>query len=141
MRSLSLTYSFGTMLTPHPHVISLSVPLDVRHASTVRVLASSVAADAGFDVDDIDDFRLGINEAVSVLAEDPPSDPCRLSIDFTVTPGRVESLVRRTDAAGATELDELARRILDAVVDHHEYSRGSFRLIKTASRRQLGDGD
>lgn len=142
------------MLTPHPHptphLISLSVPLDVRHASTVRVLASSVAADAGFDVDSIDDFRLGINEVVSVLADEPgPEEPGaeepgkgRLTIELHVLPGRVEALLSRSDGAGATELDDLARRILDAVVDHHEYERGAFRLIKTATgREQLTDGD
>jgi hypothetical protein len=145
----TLTYSFGTMLTPHHHVISLSVPLDARHASTIRVLASAVCADAGFTVDDIDDFRLGINEVVSVLADDPGDDPGddpesndgRLEVDFAVTPGRIDAVVRRTDGAGASELDELAQRILDVVVDHHEYDRGTFRLTKSASRRHLDDDD
>lgn len=132
------------MLTPHPHVISLSVPLHVRHAPTVRVLASAVGAEAGFDVDDIDDFRLGINEVFSVLAEDPiesPDSTCRLEIEFAVTLHRIEAALSRTDRAGATELDALARQILDAVVDQHSSERGVFRLIKTASRRHLGDGD
>ncbi|MEX1106533.1 MAG: hypothetical protein WEB78_10065 [Ilumatobacteraceae bacterium] len=123
------------------HVINLSVPLDVRHASTVRLIASSVAADAGLSVDDIDDFRLGINEVVSVLADEPVGTEGRLLLAFTVSTGSVDATVSRTDGAGAAELDELARRILDAVVDRHEYSRGSFRLTKTASGRNTSDGD
>ena len=129
------------MLAAQPHVINLSIPLDVRHASTVRLMASSVAADAGLSVDDIDDFRLGINEVVSVLADEPAGTDGRLLLEFTVAPGTVSVTVSRTDGAGATELDELARRILDAVVDHHEYERGSFRLVKTASDRDPDDGD
>jgi hypothetical protein len=104
-------------------------------------MASSVAADAGLSVDDIDDFRLGINEVVSVLADEPAGTDGRLLLEFTVAPGPVSVTVSRTDGAGATELDELARRILDAVVDHHEYERGSFRLVKTASDRDPDDGD
>lgn len=128
------------MLAAEPHVINLSVPLDVRHASTVRLIASSVAADAGLTVDDIDDFRLGINEVVSVLADEPAAAEGRLELAFSISPGSVEASVSRNDGAGASELDDLARRILDAVVDRHEYSRGSFRLVKTASIRDLTDG-
>ena len=129
------------MLAAEPHVIHLSVPLDVRHASTVRLMASSVAADAGLSVDDIDDFRLGISEAVSVLADEPAGTDGRLLLEFTVAPGAVHATVSRTDGAGAAELDDLARRILDAVVDRHEYARGSFRLTKTASERDPSAGD
>lgn len=137
------------MLAAQPHVINLSVPLDLRHASTIRLMASSVAADAGLSIDDIDDFRLGINEVVSVLADEPTGTDGRLLLEFNVAPGTVHATVSRTDGAGAAELDELARRILDAVVDHHEYERGSFRLVKTASDRgrdpdpdrDPGDGD
>lgn len=134
------TYRDAPMIATDPHVISLSVPLDVRHASTVRLIASSVAADAGFTVDDIDDFRLGINEVVSVLADEPGDADGRLTLEFTVHTGRVDATVARSDGAGAADLDELARRILDAVVDDHEYARGSFRLTKTAGRRDAGDG-
>lgn len=121
------------------HVVRLSVPLDVRHASTVRLLASSVAADAGLSVDDIDDFRLGINEAVSVLADEPAVGGGRLELEFQVSSGAVAATVTRSDGAGASELDELARRILDAVVDGHDYERGTFRLHKSASSGTDGD--
>lgn len=129
------------MLAAEPHVINLSVPLDVRHASTVRLMASSVAADAGLSVDDIDDFRLGINEVVLVLADEPTGTDGRLLLEFTVAPGIVNATVSRSDGAGAAELDELARRILDTVVDRHAYARGSFRLTKTASERGPSAGD
>ena len=126
--------------TDAEHVVMLSLPLHVRHASTARVLAASLAADAGFSVDEIDDLRLGVNEVVSVLADDPSTDPAtRLAIEFTLSNGRVAATISRTDGDGTVELDELARRILDAVVDHYDYARGTFRISKTVAPRDDAD--
>jgi len=120
--------------------VTLTLPLDVRHASTARMVAASLAADAGFSVDEIDDLRLGINEVVSVLADDIVSDPStRLAIEFNIATGRVDATVSRTDGAGTAELDDLAQRILDAVTDRYEYSRGAFRLTKTVAPRDDAD--
>jgi serine/threonine-protein kinase RsbW len=122
------------------HTVTLTLPLHVRHASTARMVAASLAADAGFSVDEIDDLRLGINEVVSVLVDEAPVDPgTRLAIQFDVAPGHVEATVARTDGAGAAELDDLAQRILDAVTDHYEYSRGAFRISKTVALRDDAD--
>jgi serine/threonine-protein kinase RsbW len=121
-------------------IITLSLPLALRHASTARIVAASLAADAGFSVDEIDDLRLGINEVVSVLVDLGSADPdARLTIEFSVAKGRVEARATRSDHAGVFEVDELAQRILDAVTDHYELSGGGFSLTKTASRRDDDD--
>lgn len=122
------------------HTVTLTLPLDVRHASTARMVAASLAADAGFTVDEIDDLRLGINEVVSVLADESSADPAtRLQIDFTISPGRVDARVARSDGAGAAELDDLAKRILDAVTDRFEYARGAFVISKTVASHDDAD--
>ena len=45
------------------------VPLRTRYASTVRMIAASLGAEAGFTVDEIDDLRLALDEVFSLLAE------------------------------------------------------------------------
>ncbi|MBI5088250.1 MAG: ATP-binding protein [Actinobacteria bacterium] len=121
-------------------VITLTLPLALRHASTARIVAASLAADAGFSVDEIDDLRLGINEVVSVLVDHGSTDPdARLSIEFRVVPGRVEAIATRTDQAGTVEIDDLAQLILDAVTDHYELSADGFSLSKTAAHRDDAD--
>ena len=47
------------------------VPLRTRYASTVRVIAASLGAEAGFTVDEIDDVRLALDEVFSLLARTP----------------------------------------------------------------------
>ncbi len=121
--------------------VRLSVPASPRHAATARVLAASIAADAGFDVDAIDDLRLAVNEAVAVLTDvEASADSDRLEIEFLVQNGSIQVELHRsgTSASGSAgtdqppaELDDLARTILSAVVDHHEIVDGRFRLTKS----------
>jgi hypothetical protein len=127
-------------LVDDAHSVSLTLPLDLRHASTARMVAASLAADAGFSVDEIDDLRLGINEVVSVLADDPSSDSnAKLTIEFLVGAGHVEATVARSDGAGTAVLDDLAQRILDAVTDRYEYERGAFKIFKSAAQHDDGN--
>ena len=117
-------------------LITLDLPLTARHASTVRVVAASLAADCGFSIDEIDDLRLGINEAVSIMTDIDASPDARLIVEFEVRDSTIAVAVRRSAVDGldgAEPIDELARRILGVVVDSFEISDGSFLLWKSAT--------
>jgi hypothetical protein len=117
-------------------LITLSLPLSARHASTVRVVAASLAADCGFNIDEIDDLRLGINEAVSIMTDVDALPQARLLVEFAVRHSTIAVAVRRSGVDGldrAEPIDELARRILGVVVDSFEISDGSFLLWKSAT--------
>jgi serine/threonine-protein kinase RsbW len=117
-------------------VVELDLPLDLRHASTVRLVAASLAADVGFTVDEIDDLRLGVNEAVSVLADVDAADGARLHLRFAATGRSMTVTVRRTgvsEVLALGEVDDLAVRILQAVVDEFRVDDGgSFVVVKHA---------
>ena len=53
-------------------LVEVMLPLEHRHASTVRVVAAALGADAGFDIDEIDDLRLGVDEAVAAIVAVSP---------------------------------------------------------------------
>lgn len=123
-------------------VVTLSVPASPRHAATARMVAASLAADAGFDVDEIDDLRLAVNEAIAVMTDDlddtgddHDATAVRVEIEFRASGSAIEVDLRRTGTAaeiGPDALDDLATTILSAVVDHHEIVDGCFRLTKSA---------
>jgi hypothetical protein len=95
-----------------------------------------LAADCGFNVDDIDDLRLGINEAVSIMTDVDAPAQARLFVEFTVQQATIDVAVRRSEVdglAGTEPIDELARRILGVVVDTFAISDGSFLLSKSAT--------
>jgi hypothetical protein len=116
--------------------ITLNLPLTARHASTVRVVAASLAADCGFSIDEIDDLRLGINEAVSIVTDIDAPPQARLLVEFEVRHTTIAVAVRRSEVDGLDgdePIDELARRILGVVVDSFEITDGSFLLSKSAT--------
>lgn len=113
--------------------VELEIPLSTRFASTVRAVAAAVSADLGFSVDEIDDLRLAVNEAVSLLADVDDAAAGRLRIQFESDEGVV--VVRCVRAGvdgqlGVDDVDVLARRILDAVVDEYSVDAGTFTVVK-----------
>ena len=114
--------------------VELDVPLASRYASTVRAVAASVGAELGFSVDDIDDLRLGVNEAVAILSDvdDPSGGRLHIrfeSVDATIT---VRCSRRGIDEPVVdTDIDVLARRILDPVVDEYSVDEsGQITVVK-----------
>ena len=125
-----------------PEVVELDLPLRHRHASTVRVVAASLGADAGLTVDEIEDLRLGVNEAVSVLADVDAVDGARMRVRFEIQGQAMTVTASRTgvdQALSIDDIDELAVRILRAVVDDFRVDdNGAFVVVKNALAR---DGD
>src|SRR4051794_20755870 len=53
-------------------VVRLEVPADPRYLRVVRLVASACAADAGFDIDDIEDVRVAADELCAGALELEP---------------------------------------------------------------------
>lgn len=110
--------------------IDVVLPLRNRYASTLRILAAALGADAGFSVDEIDDLRLGLNEVFSLLADDGAS--ARVCVTFRVGPGEITARLVPEGAAVAVEPDELATNILRSVVDGFTIAPDGVVLVKRA---------
>lgn len=114
--------------------VELDVPLASRYASTVRAVAASVGAELGFSVDDIDDLRLGVNEAVSILSDVDEPAGARLHLRFEPSDGVVVVRCARRGVDQPVvddDIDVLARRILDAVVDEYSVDgSGQITVVK-----------
>ena len=109
----------------------LIVPLRTRYASTVRMIAASLGAEAGFTVDEIDDVRLALDEVFSLLAEHHVGDRVRVAFRLDGT----QLIVRLTRESGPVDAvpDELAANILGSVVDHYEFANDGVTLSKRAA--------
>ncbi len=118
--------------------VQLEVPLTARYATTVRSVVASLASSLGMSIDDIDDLRLGVDEAISLLTElddvDLGEHGGRLHVRFETEPGQITVSAHRTgvvESAPIPEIDALARRILGAVVDEFSIGDGGlFLLVK-----------
>lgn len=97
-----------------------------------------MAAEIGLSIQDIDDLRLGVNEAISVLTDvDDGLDLAvvRLLVRFEAEADRIGVAASRTGVDSADLLiDMLAERILGAVVDEFSIDdSGTVRLLKRRS--------
>ena len=80
-------------------VITLSVPAEAGYLTVIRTAAAAVAGRLGATVDDIEDLRIAVNEACSVLLTqaDPGSE---LSCRFEVAEGRLGFRVAAASVQG-----------------------------------------
>lgn len=110
------------MTTPDTPLVTITVPADVRYFRSVRLAVGGLATMAGFDIEAIDDLRIGVDEICAALAETGNGDDIR--IEVAADPGqllRVEGTVQR----GADLPDEdrfaFSRQILSVVADAFGY--------------------
>ena len=82
-----------------PDAIRLSVPSTLEYVRIVRLTASGVASRLGFDVDEIENLRVAIDELTSMAVE--LSEPGTLDITFATTDDELRIVGRAPVATGA----------------------------------------
>jgi hypothetical protein len=115
-------------------VVRLSVPGSLGYVRVARLTAAAVASSLGFDIEEIEDLRVAVDELTSVVIEAGPGGEVSLSFSnlgdaFVVEgSGPVES---------EPALDDLSRQILNVVVDEFTLSAtggtAHFRATKRSS--------
>jgi serine/threonine-protein kinase RsbW len=126
--------------------VELSIPVQADLILLARLTAATVASRAGFDVEEVEDLRLAVDElCVSVVNG---SSSGRLELTFVSNADDVEVTcvvigAEPPDEDSASEHSErdLSVRILDALVDEHieEVGEGRSRgwLRKRSNRHEI----
>jgi hypothetical protein len=97
----------------------LTVPPFSGYLRTVRLVAADAAVRAGLDYDEIEDFRIAVDELCHVLMS---STDHEISIAFGVV-GRcvlARGRARRRPGVPLVPLNDLSSTIVASVADHHE---------------------
>jgi serine/threonine-protein kinase RsbW len=107
--------------------VRLSLPASPEYVRIVRLAASGIATNLGFDVDELDDLRVAVGELTNLTLE--VCKPGTLDVVFTVE-GNVFNIEASAPAAdgGRVELDGLTRQILDAFLDTYKIEIGDGRV-------------
>jgi serine/threonine-protein kinase RsbW len=126
----------GSGDAPRAHSVELRIPADPEFRRLARLAAADVATRAGFDLEEIDDLRIGVDElCAAIVGPEAPQDRT-VVLHFSFAAGTVE-VSGRCRGTATPSLDELSRSICAAVVD--EYALESvagdrrFRLSKRAA--------
>jgi len=106
--------------------ILLAFPAWRTNLRIARLAVSSVAADAGFGLEDIEDLRVAVTELCGALLGPAADEEVidgevgRIELRLRVDAGDVVLDGRRDPAPGPTpDLDPIARELLAVITDHH----------------------
>jgi hypothetical protein len=94
----------------------LTIPSHSKYLRTARLVAADAAGRAGMDCEEIEDFRIAVDELTQSLMT---ATDCPISISFGVLGSSVlaRAVATRRQSDDATELDELSRAIVSSVAD------------------------
>jgi hypothetical protein len=115
----------------------LTVPPFSEYLRTVRLVAADAAVRAGLDYDEVEDFRIAVDELCHTLMS---STDHEIFIAFGVVGRCVLAKGRAQCRPGIplAPLADLSRTIIDSVADHHELTEGdgelAFAVMKEARR-------
>ena len=113
-------------------IVDVIVPLNPRYAATLRTMATSFGVDTGFSIDEIDDFKLAVTEAFSMLGVRHAQT--RTIVSFAVADSTLSAQLSLESGDDiSVEPDELALAILRAVVDLYEVGKTAITLNKRAT--------
>ncbi len=125
--------------------VELSIPVQSDLIILARLTAATVASRAGFDVEEVDDLRLAVDELCVLVIDGAGTG--RLDLSFIASAGGVE-VTCRLDESGAADEEhgddhgerDLSVRILEALADEHgvvfEQGQRSGWLRKWSVRHQ-----
>jgi serine/threonine-protein kinase RsbW len=120
--------------------IDIRIPADGVYVATLRMCAASLAARCDLTVDDIEDLRLAVDEACSLLlphAGAGSDDAANLDAVFTLHPGelRVQTRVAAADGA-AIDQSGFAWTVLGALASDVSIESERDRLSITITKRR-----
>lgn len=107
---------------PHPLAspILLVLPADAGLMRLARLMASGIATNAGLPVDEVEDFRMAVDEVCTSLVE-AAAEEGSITLRFSVID---ESLVVAGDTGNSGQIDEarlsISREILGAITDEQQ---------------------
>ena len=105
-------------------VVELSLPVGADLLVLARLTAATIASRAGFDVEEVEDFRLAVDELCVSLIHEGSDGLLQLHFTREVDAVEVSCTFDGTPAAegsdgGDDSIEGLSARILDALVDSH----------------------
>jgi len=118
--------------------VRVVIPAQARFLRIARLTAAGVAGDLGFDLREIEDLRVAVDEMCAVVIEGAPSD-VELSLVYRADDGELEIEGRCPQDGVAPEIHPIARELLAMTADEHETGASggvrSFRLVKRRTNR------
>lgn len=110
---------------PDAVVVTLAFPAAAEHVRLARLVASGIASQARFAVDEIEDLRIGVDELCSLLIQDGSYGLLTIRFELAGEELTVLATAAHPQAAPEFAADDLSLLILAAVTDDYSISHDS----------------
>jgi hypothetical protein len=135
----------------HDEAVELTFPASVDLVVLARFTAATVAARAGFDVDEIEDLRLAVDELC--VSYGPIELHATVRLHFGRTEGTVritgefdgsgarprDAIIGTSDPLSAKRAEAFSRQLLAALVDDHGLEQANGRQVAWLQKRRGSD--
>jgi serine/threonine-protein kinase RsbW len=116
--------------------IRVVVPAQARYLRIARLTAAGVATDLDFDLRDIEDLRVAVDEMCAVVIDGATPD-AELELRYRVIDDQLEIVGRCPQDGVAPEIHPVARELLAMTADEFEVeSSGDTRTFRLLKRRR-----
>jgi len=117
--------------------VELKLPADGAYASVLRTLTAGLAARLDFTMDDIEDLRIAVSEAVAMVLDEADAG-ADLRCRFRLEPGRLALSIETTAASpAAPDYDSFGWQVLTTLAESADVdaAAGSYavRLVVRSS--------
>jgi serine/threonine-protein kinase RsbW len=120
------------------NVVRLTVPAALEFVRIIRLTGSGVASRLTFDVEEIENLRVAIDELASMAIEAADGGPLEIVFESGENELRIEGCAPAR-AGAEVGIDALTGQILKAVIDDYELRTDSGRVcFSCIARRPLG---
>lgn len=118
-------------------VIRLSVPAALEYVRIVRLTGSGIASRLGFDVEEIENLRVALDELASMAIDTADGGELEMTFFTTDTELRIVGKVPIAEGVEAV-VEPLTAQILKAVIDDYELrSDDGYVCFSCVTRRPL----
>ena len=124
-------------ILPTGDAVQLRVPASLEYVRIARLTGSGVASRLGFDIEEIENLRVALDELASMVIEFAAGGD--LELTFFTTDNELRITGRAPVAEGVeVGVEELTAQILKAVIDDYELrSADGFVQFSCVTRRPL----
>jgi serine/threonine-protein kinase RsbW len=123
------------------HRAVLQIPADPAYVQLARLVASGVAGRLDFNIDEIEDLRIGVDECCVAILECAAPDA---SIELIYSWDQAEVLLQAHVAAPDTGLEPkvegITGQILSAVIDKYRFGRSGGDVFFELRKRRAAIG-
>jgi serine/threonine-protein kinase RsbW len=119
------------------HLAVLEIPADAAYVQLARLVASGIAGRLDFNIDEIEDLRIGVDECcVALLDCSSPGSSMHLRYSWDSHEVLLQASVEAPPHTGAPEVAGITGQILAAVVDDYRLGRDGAEAFFVLRKRR-----